>query len=214
MKRYNRWFNLITSIVVDVFVGLFFIFASLPSIWETTGRIYDMEYGWQYYGVYRNLFLHPFGCCKAASACMIAFIVFSTASLVIDILHAAGPFKESKAYRMIHICFSFTCFGWASASVACISVASVGRSVLAELYCCIAFVSVLTVLEGARFVMGLIADYKAKNDPQITTSTPREVKYNSDYAVKKLKDLKDLFNQGIISEEEYNEAKKKYVKDL
>ena len=35
-----------------------------------------------------------------------------------------------------------------------------------------------------------------------------------DDSVKKLKELKDLFDQGIISEEEYLEARKKYINKL
>lgn len=213
MKRYNRWSNLITSIVVDVFVGLFFIFASLPCLGQS--EAYGCtNTGCYSYVVYYTLFGHPFGCCIATIACMFAFAILSTASFVMDILHAAGPFIEGKAYRILHICFSFTCFGLATTCVTCLSVASACYYPLSPIYLCLFCVCVLTAIEAVRFIFGIIAERRAKNTPASGTFVSREAKHDSDYAVKKLKDLKDLLSEGIISEEEYNEAKKKYIKDL
>ena len=215
MKRYNRWLNLTTSIVVDVCISLFFIFALLPCYDDM--RLYpNPKNPNDYYLVTLNLFNDPRGQTALCLVFMYVFTILSTASLAIDILHAVGPFKENKAYRFLHISFSTACFGFAIAAIPLLSVSLAGnhRYVYSPIFICLSIICVLCALEASRIVLGVIALKKARNSFANETPTPKGEKNNSDYAVKKLKDLKDLLSAGIISEEEYNEAKKKYVKDL
>ncbi len=211
MKRYNRWFNLITSIVIDVVGSLFLIFTSLPSY--TDFYYWDSSYRYYTYSLVED----GNGYTIMGLVFMYVFLVFATASLIIDILHAAGPFKERKAYRFLHLLFSGFCFASATTAIPMLGI-SLGYhhwriyDTTKVAFICVV---VLCAIEIARIVLGIIACFKAKNqDVAIGTSITRDIRYNSDYAVKKLKDLKDLLSAGIISEEEYNEAKKKYVKDL
>jgi len=215
MKRYNRWLNLITSIVVSVCISLFFVFALLPCYDDV--RYYpNPRNPNDYYLVTLNLFNDTRGQTALCLVFMYLFIIFSTASLVIDILHAVGPFKENKAYRILHISLSTVCFGFAIAAIPLLGVSLAGyhRYVYSPIFICLSTICVLCALEASRIVLGAIALRKASNAFVNETPTPKGQKNNSDYAVKKLKDLKDLLSEGIISEEEYNEAKKKYVKDL
>ena len=216
MKRYNRWFNFITSVIVDVVAGLFFIFASLPcyslkhyldpyNYYITSYSLYSIP-GYGYY-----MSSAPIG-----MVFMYVFIFFSTASLIIDILHAAGPFRENKAYRVLHFCFSAICFGLLVTSLSLFSYTMSQTHIhYSPFYLALSCVIVVCGLEVARSVLGIVALVKGRrSEINNLISGSTEGKNNSDYAVKKLKDLKDLLSAGIISEEEYNEAKKKYIKDL
>ena len=216
MKRYNRWFNFITSLVVDFVATLFFIFSALPCY---SVEVYPLNPKNPYdYRVYTYSLFDPYSrTAYLGMIFMFIFVILATASLVIDILHAAGPFKENRAYRNLHLSFSTACFGLLVIAIPLFSVtlAQPHHFEYAALHFAFSCVVILCALEIVRSVLGIVAVAKARRPAtENAVSTPKEAEFDSDYVVKKLKDLKDLLSAGIISEEEYNEAKKKYVKDL
>jgi len=223
MEKISHKFNLTTSIIIDVFFAIYFTFTSLE-----VGTVRYYLSPTYYKSISVNYYSASYGCCIASLIVMWISVIAATACLIIDILHMTPAIKETKIYRYVHELLVFISFGTAVAAIALNACIMACYGTYTGSLLCFFFSIFITALELARLIVGARAiivgprlerEYREtpkeerRSDVEEVSSRPTP-RNSSDIAVNKLRDLKKLLDDGIITEEEFLEAKKKYVKDL
>ncbi len=127
----------------------------------------------------------------AVNNLIILFLLFMTAAIVCSVIYL----KNSKR--------SFDEMHKHSASVV--------TAIVLSFLCCGWIVGLFAVL---GYTMSPSNEYVSETKTESQPIEQVEPAINSDTAVEKLEQLKKLYDQGLISEEEFNEKKKSYLEKL